>query len=213
MKFCVIGLGRFGQQVVKTLNEHGAEVLAIDTLDSNIAAIKNYTAQAIRITITDEAALEAIGIDEMDVVIIAIGENFAGAILIAAILKKRSKKYRVIARATGKVQKEIFTLIGVDQVICPEEETGIALAETLSCPFTNLARINSAFSIGQINPPAHFIGKTLQELMLLDIYKINCFAIKRNDIITPINQNYAITHGDLLIVAGENSKIKQLLHL
>ena len=67
MKFCVIGLGRFGQQVVKTLHENGAEVLAVDTLQSNIAAIKNYTAQAICVTVHDEPTLEAIGVDEMDV--------------------------------------------------------------------------------------------------------------------------------------------------
>ncbi len=213
MKFCVIGLGRFGKQVVKTLHENGAEVLGVDSSQANIEDVKNYTAQALCINIHDEAGLEAIGVDEMDVIIIGIGENFAQSILIAAILKKRSTKYKVIARATGSVQKEIFKLIGVDQVICPEEETGIALAETLSCPFTNLARINNVFSIGLINPPTNFIGKTIQELMLFDAYKINCFAIKRDEIITPINANYVITLGDKLIVGGNNHKIKQLLHL
>ncbi len=54
MKFCVIGLGRFGKQVVKTLYEHGAEVLAVDLSPSNIEEIKNYTAQAICINIHDE---------------------------------------------------------------------------------------------------------------------------------------------------------------
>lgn len=159
MKFCVIGLGRFGQQVVKTLYENGAEVLAVDTLQANIASIKNYTAQAICVTIHDEPTLEAIGVDEMDVIIIAIGENFAESILIAAILKKRSKKYKVIARANGQVQKEIFKLIGVDQVICPEEETAIELADTLSYPFTNLARLDANFSVGLITPPSQFIGQ------------------------------------------------------
>ncbi len=213
MKFCVIGLGRFGQQVVKTLHNQGAEVLGVDSSHANIEDVKNYTAQAICINIHDESGLETIGVDEMDVIIIGIGENFAQSILIAAILKKRSTKYKVIARATGSVQKEIFKLIGVDQVICPEEESGIALAETLSCQFTNLARITSVFSIGQINPPLHFIGKTIEELDLFDSYRINCFAIKRDDIVTPINHNYIITTGDKLIVGGENHKIKQLLHL
>jgi len=213
MKFCVIGLGRFGQQIVKTLYENDAEVLAVDTLQSNIASIKNYTAQAICVTVHDEPTLEAIGVDEMDVIIIAIGENFAESILIAAILKKRSKKYKVIARATGQVQKEIFKLIGVDQIICPEEETAIELADTLSYPFTNLARLDANLSIGLIATPAKFIGKTIAETMLYDKYGISCFAVKKNDGYKSVDKNYIIAEDDLLTVSGNSKTIGELLHL
>lgn len=213
MKFCVIGLGRFGQQVVKTLHENGAEVLAVDTLQENIMAIKNYTAQAVCVTVHDEPTLEAIGVDEMDVIIIAIGENFAESILIAAILKKRSKKYKVIARANGQIQKEIFKLIGVDQVICPEEETAIELADTLSYPFTNLARLDANFSIGVITPPQNFIGQSIAETALFDTYGITCFAIKNKDLYRSVHQNYIIIPDDQLVVCGHSKKIAELLHL
>ncbi len=213
MKFCVIGLGRFGQQIVKTLYENDAEVLAVDTLQSNIASIKNYTAQAICVTVHDEPTLEAIGVDEMDVIIIAIGENFAESILIAAILKKRSSKYKVIARATGQVQKEIFKLIGVDQIICPEEETAIELADTLSYPFTNLARLDANLLVGLIATPAKFIGKTIAETGLYDKYGISCFAVKKNDTYQSVDQNYIIAKDDLLTVSGNGKIIAELLHL
>lgn len=213
MKFCVIGLGRFGQQVVKTLHENGAEVLAVDTLESNIVSIKNYTAQAICVTVHDEPTLEAIGVDEMDVIIIAIGENFSESILIAAILKKRSSKYKVIARATGQVQKEIFKLIGVDQVISPEEETAIELADTLSYPFTNLARLDANFSVGLIATPTKFIGKTIAETQLYDRYGISCFAVKKNDAYQSVDQSYVIAKDDLLAVSGKSKTISELLHL
>lgn len=213
MKFCVIGLGRFGQQVVKTLYENGAEVLAVDTLQENIISIKNYTAQAICVTVHDEPTLEAIGVDEMDVIIIAIGENFAESILIAAILKKRSKKYKVIARANGQVQKEIFKLIGVDQVICPEEETAIELADTLSYPFTNLARLDANFSIALITPPSKFIGQSVSQTQLFTYYNITCFAVKKNDSYQSIEQDYIIGKYDLLAVCGHSKKIEELLHL
>lgn len=213
MKFCVIGIGRFGQQVVKTLHKNGAEVLAVDSLQENIAYIRHYTAQAICVTVHDEPTLEAIGVDEMDVIIIAIGENFAESILIATILKKRSNKYRVIARANGQVQKEIFKLIGVDQVISPEEETAIELADTLSCPFTNLARLDDNFSIGLIATPTKFIGKTIAETKLYDRYGISCFAVKSNDIYQSVDQNYVIAKNDLLAVSGKSKIIAELLHL
>ncbi len=213
MKFCVIGLGRFGQQVVKTLHKNGAEVLAVDTLESNIANIRNYTAQAICVTIQDESTLEAIGVDEMDTIIIGIGENFSQSILIAAILKKRSKKYKVIARATGQVQKEIFKIIGVDQVICPEEEIAIELADTLSYPFTNIACLDENLSIGLIATPPKFIGQTIAETMLYENYGISCFAVKKNDVYQSVDQSYIIVEDDLLAVSGNSKTIGELLHL
>ena len=213
MKFCVIGLGRFGKQVVKTLHENGAEVLAIDKLESNIASVKDYTAQAICMKVHDEEALEAIGIDEMDVIIIGIGEDFAQSILLAAILKNRPAKYKVIARANGPIQKNIFKLIGVNQVICPEEEIAIDLADKLSYPFTNLARLSTDYSVALITPPANFIGKKIEETNLFKTYHINCFAIQQGEMIVSVNAAYIITIDDKLIVSGDNDKIKQLLHL
>src|SRR3989339_1029102 len=213
MKFCVIGLGRFGKQAIKRLHENGAEVLAIDQLESNIAMIKDYAAQAICMKIHDEETLEAIGIDEMDVIIIAIGEDFSQSVLLAAMLKNRKSKYKIIARANGPIQKNIFRLIGVDQVICPEEEIATDLADTLSFPFTNLARLNANYSVALINPPKNFIGKKIEETNLFKAYQINCFAIQQGENILSINHDYIITKDDKLIVSGENHKIKQLLHL
>lgn len=213
MKFCVIGLGIFGKQVVKTLHENGAEILAVDTSEMQIAAIKNYATQSVCVTVHDEPTLEAIGIDEMDVIIIAIGDDFSQSVLIAAILKKRSPKFKVVARATGQIQKEILKLIGVDQVICPEEETAIELADTLSYPFTNLARLDANFSIGLIATPANFIGKTIMETNLYQKYGISCFSVKKNDTYHSVDQNYKITKDDMLVVSGNHKKIEELLHL
>ena len=84
MKFCIIGLGRFGQQLAQSLAEHNAEVLAIDADEHEIAAVQNHVTQAICTEIIDSSSLEAIGIEEIDVAIIAIGENIAQSILIAA---------------------------------------------------------------------------------------------------------------------------------
>lgn len=213
MKFCVIGLGRFGQQVVKTLHKNGAEVVAIDTLEENVNAVKNYTAQAICVNVHDEPTLEAIGVDEMDVIIIAIGDNFAESILIAAILQKRSQKYKVIARSTGSIEKDIFKLIGVHQVVCPEEETATELAETLSNSMTNLAHLDAHFSVCLITPPTQLIGKSVEETALFAKHHISCFAVKKNDTYQSINQTYVIEKNDLLVVSGHREKIRELLHL
>lgn len=90
MKFCVIGLGRFGYQLAKSLAEQGAEVLAIDSSESIVEAIRDRVTQAICTRIVDEDSLLEIGVGEMDTVIVATGEDFAQSVLITALLKNDS---------------------------------------------------------------------------------------------------------------------------
>ncbi|MBI2345003.1 TrkA family potassium uptake protein [Candidatus Dependentiae bacterium] len=209
MKFCIIGLGRFGKQLAKSLSEHNQEVLAIDSDEHEIAGVQNYVTQAICTEIIDTASLEAIGIENIDVVIIGIGENIAQAILIAAIIKKRFKHIKVVARATSQTQKEILDLLKVDLVVRPEEETAIALADTLSLPFTNLARLSRSFSIGLISISSDFIGKKVKELDLYNKYKIHAVAVKRDKDFIVINENYTILNDDELVISGKNDDIEE----
>ena len=81
MRFCVIGLGRFGYQVATVLGENGMEVMAIDSDESIVASIKDKVTQAICIRIKDESSLRSIGVEEMDTVIVAMGENFDQSVL------------------------------------------------------------------------------------------------------------------------------------
>ena len=209
MKFCIIGLGRFGKQLAKSLSEHNAEVLAIDSDEHEIAGVQNYVTQAICTEIIDTASLEAIGIEEIDVVVIGIGENIAQSILIAAIIKKRFKHIKVVARATSQTQKEILDLLKVDLVVRPEEEAAIALADSLSSPFTNLARLSRSFSIGLITTPSNLIGKKVKDLDLYNKYKVHAIAVKRDKEFIAINENYTILDYDELIISGKNDDIAE----
>lgn len=210
MKFCVIGLGQFGRQLAKTLAENGGDVLAVDQNEQNINAIQQFVSQAICIKITDEASLEPLGIEDMDVVLVAIGESFDQTVLISTLLKHRARTGKVIARAVTGLQKEALKLIGVDEVIRPEQETAINLADTLSSPFVNLARLSPQFCIGLIEAPGNFIGKTLGELKLYDSHKVNCVGLKRDEEYVTVNNNYVILEHDKLIVAGKPEKLEAL---
>jgi trk system potassium uptake protein TrkA len=209
MKFCIIGLGRFGKQLAKSLSEHNAEVLAIDSDEHEIAGVQNYVTQAICTEIIDTASLEAIGIENIDVVIIGIGENIAQSILIAAIIKKRFKHIKVVARATSQTQKEILDLLKVDLVVRPEEEAAIALADTLSSPFSNLARLSRTFSVGLVSISTEMIGKKIKELDLFSRHSLNCIAVKRDKEFISINENYTLLDYDELVVSGKNDDIEQ----
>ena len=212
MKFCVIGLGRFGYQVATVLAENGMEVLAVDSNEGIIASIRDHVTQAICMRVTEETSLKSIGIDEMDMVIVAMGEDFAQSILITALLKKVGVP-KVIARAINEIHKDILQLVGADRVILPEKEIGIRLADNLSSPFVDIIRLTKEFAISQIIAPKKFIGKTVQSLHLYTTYDVRCIGLKKDEQIVAIDPSYTIQEHDRLIFAGNHDALEDIAKL
>jgi trk/ktr system potassium uptake protein len=210
MKFCVIGVGRFGYHVATTLANNGMEVLAVDSNESIISSIRDYVTQAICMSVADEESLRSIGIEDMETVIVAMGENFAQSILVTALLKQKLKVPKVIARAISQIHRDILKLIGADYVILPEKEMGIRLADTLSLPFNVLLRLNPSFSISQLAAPQIFIGKKIKDLNLATTYQVIFIGKKIEDEIIILNENDKINAGDMLIFAGTNERLEHL---
>ncbi len=213
MKFGVIGLGRFGYDVAVLLAENGMEVLAVDDNESVITDISDKVAQAVCMRITDEESLRSIGIEQMDTVIVAMGENIAQSILITALLKKKLKIKKVITRAVSEIHKEILTLVGADQVILPEKEVGIHLADRLSSPFIDLIRLSKDFSVSQLATPKRFVGKKIKDLDLYGTYGINCIGLKQNDEIIAIDPDHVVAVTDRLVLAGKREDLDKLVKL
>lgn len=207
MKFCVIGLGRFGYRVATTLVDNGMEVLGIDSSESIVASIRDQITQAVCLRVDDEAALRSVGIEEMDAVIVAMGENFAQSILVTALLKKRLNIPFVITRAVSDIHREILKLIGADQVVLPEQEGGIQLADSLSYPYARLIRLTPQFGIAQTKAPEKFVGKTLKALNLYDRYGVRCIGVRKDDEIISVDSNYIIHDDENLVFVGTINKL------
>lgn len=208
MKFCVIGVGRFGYHVAVTLANNGMEVLAVDSSESIIESIKDKVTQAICMRVTDEDDLRSIGVTDMDVVIVAMGENFAQSILVTALLKQNLNIKRVITRSVNKIHKDILRLIGADQVVLPEQEMGVRLADTLSLPFNALMRITPSFSLSYAKPPKKSIGKPVDTI--LEQYHVHCIGRKKGEEIELLGFDYKIQEGDTLVYAGHNKDLDKL---
>lgn len=213
MKVGVIGLGRFGYSVATTLAEKGIEVLAIDSNESIISSIRDSVTQAVCVNVTDENSLRSVGADEMDTIIVAMGENFAQSILITALLKKRLQITRVITRSINNIHREIVTLIGADETIIPEEDIGIRLAEQISSPFSQFFRLTDQFSVSQLSAPPSFIGILVNNLEIFKNYKVRCIARKEGEDFIPIDPEYAIQENDMLLMAGREEDLKKIARL
>lgn len=214
MRFCVIGLGRFGYQLATVLAENGMEVIAIDSNESIVNSIRDHVTQAICMRITDEASLRSVGVDEIETVIVATGENFAQSILITALLKKRLQIPKVIARAINDIHQDILKLVGADRTILPEKEIGIRLAHNLSSPFTDVTQLTKNFFISQIIAPQKFVGETIASLDLYKNYKVHCVGIKQSDEkIIAIDPTYVVKEKDRLVFAGHKNDLEKVTKL
>ena len=156
------------------------EVLAIDRNEEIIAKIRDRVTQGICLNVIDEDSLRVVGIEDMDTVIVAMGEDFSQSILITALLKKYFNVPNIIARAVNQIHENILKLVGADKVVFPEQDLGIKLANNLSFSgVIEFMQFSDKFAITEVKVPNNFIGKTISELQLKKSRNISCIGIRK----------------------------------
>ena len=211
-QFVVIGLGRFGTSVAKTVSELGHDVLAIDKNESAVHAVMNDVTQAVQADARDEETLRALGVRNLDVAVVAMGDDLEANILITLMLKEIGIPY-VVAKAQSSQHGKVLEKIGADKVIYPEKDMGIRLAHNLvTSNVMDYIELSPKFSIFEIIASAQFVNKTIGELDLRAIYGINVMAIKKNeeDIIVAPGAHTMIEVGDILVIVGNKKSLAKL---
>lgn len=211
-RFAVIGLGRFGSLLVRALSEEGMEVIAVDRNQHAVEAVKDYATVAVAFDSTNREALLEHGINEVDVAVVGIGENFE-ANLFTSLLLKKTGTARVIARAMTSLQADILRGIGVDEVVSPEEESARRLARTLSRPnLLDFIEIAAEHVIVQVKAPQRFAGKSILDLEIRRKYNVNLVAIKRHKggIVGVPRAEDVIEENDVMVIVGREKDIARM---
>jgi trk system potassium uptake protein len=178
----VIGLGGFGSTVACELTRQGAQVIAIDRDRERVEALKDLVTYAVGLDASDGKALQAVGLDQVDVAVVCIGEDVEGNLLTTLLLKKMGVK-RIWSRAISDLQQEILRILEVDQIINLEEQMGRTVARSLaSATISKYVELGPGHSIAEIPIPASFVGKTLLEIDPRGTYGVNVVAVK---VLTP----------------------------
>lgn len=179
MLVAVIGLGTFGEKTATRLFEKGAEVLAIDNNPELADKIKDRVTHAICLDVTEEKAVRATNISDVDVAIVAIGDNIEISILAVAMLRKLGVG-KIIARATNKLHEHVLKEIGASEILKVEEEMGEIVASKIIAPHV-LQRYNFAagYSIVELKLGKNYEGKTLVESQIRQNYSLNIVALQK----------------------------------
>ncbi len=208
-QFAVIGLGRFGAALTKELYKNGKEVLAIDISEDKVNSISNDCTHAVVADASDPNILKELGIANFDSIIVSIGDNMQASVLATMICKELGAK-NVIAKAQNHIHKIVLEKIGADNVFVPEDEMAIKIASTLITPgLDDIMEITKEYSIVEIGIPMGWEGKTILELDIRSIYKINLLVISREEgVITP-TASTILKENDKLIIGGMNADIQK----
>ncbi|EMI09372.1 potassium channel family protein [Anoxybacillus gonensis] len=207
-EFAVIGLGRFGGSVCRTLSEQGMEVLAIDVDEEKVNEYASIASQAVVADSTDENVLKSLGIRNFDHVIVAIGDNIQASILTTLILKELGVE-KITVKATNDYHEKVLKKIGADHIVHPERDMGERIANNMiSNNVLDYLELSDRHSIVEIVANERLDGHSLLELDIRAKYGINIVAIKRdNDIIVSPLASEVIYTGDILIVIGADQDI------
>lgn len=221
-RFAVIGLGYFGKNLARELTGIGAEVIAIDNTMSKIEEIKDEVAYAVRLDSTDEKTLRNQGLEDLDAVIVSIGEDFENALLTCVLLLEFGCK-NVIVKSTSPIHTRIFQSVGVHSIVSPDLDMAERLAASLiSTNVLESIPLTDAYNISQVKAPGHMIGRTLKQLGLRKKYNVNLITIKRRsagegsiqgleEIMGVPGPDTTIEKDDVLILMGKQQDISTLV--
>lgn len=218
-QYAVIGLGRFGYWVARTLAESDYEVLAIDNNEDRVKAVSDFVTHAVVLDAMDEKALNAVGIHNVDIAIVSIGENIEASILVVMILKEMGIK-RIIAKAVTQLHGKVLENLKVDRIVYPERDMAVRVAHSIIKPsIIEQLELSTEYSIVELPAPDIIIGKSLKESQLRSKYGVNLIAIKRTVVdegvrkekwnINPLPTD-VIIKGDILVLIGLNDNMDKL---
>jgi trk system potassium uptake protein len=216
-QFGVIGLGRFGSAMAMTLMELGHDVIGVDGDEARVQQLADVLTQALQLDATDEKALRAAGIQDVDVAVVSIGENIESSLLVVMQLRELGIR-TIVAKAVTPLHGRILEKLGVSRVIFPEREMAIRIAHSLVMPnVIDYIELSRDFSIVEVPAPPAFVGRTLKQLELRPRLGLTLIAVKRRGADgTTVVTNVApaadeiIREGDVLALLGNNDRLNQL---
>ena len=209
----VIGAGRFGSSVAKTIYGLGHDVMVVDNDEALVQQISSEVTNAVKADAASEVCLKALDIKGFDAVVLAIGFDVQASIMAAILLIELGAKH-IIAKAQTELHGKVLKKIGVNQVVFPERDTGQKLAHSLIAPTViDLIELSDDYSVVEVMAPKEMVGKSLMELNIRARFGISIIALRRNNgsktNISPVADDI-IEIEDIIVAVGENKHLKKL---
>lgn len=225
MRYLIIGLGIYGSNLAKDLTEAGHEVVGADIKPSLVENIKEYISTAYIIDSTDEAALSELPLVNVDLVIVAIGENFGASIKTVALLKKLNVRH-IYARAIDELHETILEGLQIDRIITPEQRAARVLTHELALgnDTVSMEIVPESYVI-RFTAPDYFTGQPYPGLNLSEKFGLQLIAATRpvtsrnllgisgtrQELIDVSSSDTTVVHGDRFVCFGSAKSYQAML--
>lgn len=211
--YAILGLGIFGSTIAKTLSEYHCEVIGIDTDLSCVERVAEFVTQAVQADFTDIEQLRELGIQDVDVAVVATGSQLESAIMAVLHLKELGVPF-IVAKAKNKLYMQILLKVGADKVIRPEKEMGERVAKTLlSRNVVDMIDIDEDYSIMELAAPKDWVGYALKNLDVRNKFGLNILGVRNGEeakLNFSITGDYVVKTNDQLLVIVEANKFEAM---
>ena len=208
----IVGLGQFGQEFARRIYNQGNDVMAIDQNEDLINESMPFLTNAQIGDSTNEQFIESLGVNNFDLCVVAIGDDFESSLQTTSLLKDCGAKF-VLARAKSDVHEKFLLRNGADSVVYPERD--MAARQALKYGSDNIfdfIQLTADYSIYEVSVPPRWIDRSLGDLNVRAKYGIGIIAVKENGVMSPNpGANFVFRRGQSMLIMGRNEDVKKLL--
>ena len=210
----LIGLGRFGKHIAMKLRELNHQVMAVDHKEERVQEILPYVTNGQIGDSTNEDFLRSLGVDNYDVCIVAIGDDFQSSLETTSLLKELGAKM-VVSRAATDVQEKFLLRNGADEVVYPEKQLAKWTAIRYSADhILDYIELDSDHAMLEIPVPEGWAGRSIGQLDIRKKYSINIIGIKKNGkLALSISPEVVLASGETMLVLGRNKDLQKCFHI
>ena len=207
----IIGLGRFGRHMAQKFIEEGNSVLAVEASEERANAAVSLVPNIEIADATDDTVIESLGINNFDICVVAIGDNFQAALEITVLLKDFGGKF-IIARASQDVHRKLLLRNGADYVVYAERDKAERLAMKFGAKnIFDYIELNKEIGIYEIATPENWYGKTILEKSVRSNYNVTILATKKEERIYPLMEpEHVFVPDESLLVMGSAEAVHKL---
>ena len=207
----VVGLGRFGASIARTLSEDGVQVLGIDRRMDLVESLQQELTQAVQADSMDRETLHMLGAGDFDTAFVTIGGDLKASCATTMLLKELGCR-QVIAKAADEFHGRMLEKLGADKVLFPERDMGKRIAHNLvSGNLLEYIELSPDFSMVEIQAGPEWNGKALKALNLRERLGINVVAVRSGGKTDVLPTAETVIHeGDLMLVVASEGTLDRL---
>ena len=210
----ILGLGRFASAMIKPLSELGNQVVVCDSDEDKVARVMSYAAGAKIGDCTSEKFIASLGVENFDIVFVAIGESIQNSLVAVTLLKDNGAKC-VYAKAGSEMHEKLLLRVGADKVIFPERDAGVRIANIYGRESVfECITLDEGYSVYEIGVPEAWVGKSLKELNVRATYGANVIGIKhggKGTLSPNVGPDLVFSAEDVVMLVGDAEHFEKIL--